>query len=196
MYLTKDQKELRNVFLRFKALVELETDLKIKVVRCDNAPEYRSLGTDMLAEHGIKFEYTTPYTAYQNGVSERLNRTLVQIARSMLHSAGLPLYLWGEAIDTACYIRNRTLVGLGGLTPEEAYSGKRPYVGHLRTFRYVAYVQEPLDTRDKLKPTATKTALIGYMSARRMYRLFKPASRSILVSTSPRFKEGRKLDYP
>ena len=64
---TRDQ--LRSVFIQFKTIVELETGRKIKIVRCDNAAEYRALGDVFEKEYGIQFEYTTPYTPEQNGVS-------------------------------------------------------------------------------------------------------------------------------
>lgn len=50
---------------------------------------------------------------------------------SMIEDAKLPYWLWGDAVETACYLRNRAPIGPEGLTPEEAYSGKRPDISHL-----------------------------------------------------------------
>jgi transposase InsO family protein len=79
------------VFLQFKALVELGSRHKIKAVRCDNASKYRALGASLLEDYSIQFEYITVYTPEQNGVSERLNRSLISVARAMLLDAKLTI---------------------------------------------------------------------------------------------------------
>jgi len=147
VYLTKSRKELHTVFIQFKTRVELELGHKIRAIRCDNAPEYRSLGDLLQRDYGVQFEYTTVYTPEQNGVSERLNRSLVTVARAMLQGAGLPARFWGDAVITACYLRNRTPIGPDGKTPEEAYSGKKPYIGHLKAYGCLAYAYIPKERR-------------------------------------------------
>src|ERR1700722_4968143 len=104
----------------------------------------------MKARFGIKFEYTTVYTPEQNGVAERLNRTLAQLARGMILDAQLPTWMWAYAVEAACYIRNRTPIGPKGMTPEEAYSGRKPDIGHLRVFGCLAYTHIPQKTHEKL----------------------------------------------
>ena len=63
---------------------------------------------DILHQYGIIHRTTMPYTPEQNGSAERENRTLMEAARSMLHSTRLPYKLWAEAVNTASYILNRT----------------------------------------------------------------------------------------
>ena len=89
------------------------------------------------------------------------------MARAMLIGAKLPTRLWGEAVRTACYLRNRTPIGPGGKTPEEAYSGRKPNIGHLRAYGCVVYAHIPKEKRLKLDDTTTKTCLIGYMPTSR-----------------------------
>jgi hypothetical protein len=149
----------------------------------------------MKARFGIPFKYTTVYTLEQNGVSERLNRTLVQLARGILLGTGLPNWMWGYAVKTACHIRNRIPVRPKGLTPEEAYSSKRPHIGHLRVFGCLAYIHIPYQTRDKLDNTSMLTCLVRYMESSRQYRLYEPVSSKIIVSTVPTFRENQKLDF-
>jgi hypothetical protein len=146
VYFVKERHELHQVFIQFRTRVELETGRKIRAVRCDNGPEYRLLGERLDRIYGIQFEYTTLYTLEQNGVAERLNRTLIQLARSMLLTAGLPLRFWEDAVVTACYLCNRSPVGPERKTPEEVYSGRKPYVGHLRTFGCRVYAHVPQET--------------------------------------------------
>ena len=199
VYLTRNRTSLHYVFRSFKKERELDSlaaSWKIQKVRCDNGAEYRSLGTEMHAEFGIVFEYTTVYTPEQNGVSERLNRALVQIARGMLYGARLPLELWEEAIETASYLRNRAPIGPGGLTLEEVYSGKRPYIGHLRAYGCLAYAYIPEDSRDnKISNRAVRTCLVGYMPTSRQYKLFEPDTGRIIISTAPKFRENQRLDF-
>ncbi len=195
VYLTKTRAQLRTVFLQYKALVELESGHKIKAVRCDNASEYKSLGALLQKDYGIQFEYTTAYTPEQNGVSERLNRSLISVARAMLLDAKLPIKFWGEAVVTASYLRNRTPIGPKGKTPEEAYSGRKPYVGHLKAYECVAYAHIPKEVRPKLGDTTIRTCLIGYMPTARQYKLYEPVAGKIIVATAPKFAEDKHLQY-
>ena len=72
----------------------------------------------------------------------------------MLHDQGLPLFLWAEACNTAVYLQNMSLHhALGHVTPEEAFSGKKPDVGHFRIFGCIAYSYVPKEKRTKLEPT-------------------------------------------
>jgi transposase InsO family protein len=94
--------------------------------------------TRLERENGVVVEFTTPYTPEQNGVAERLNRTLTTKIRAMLAEAGLPQWLWGEAAYTACYLHNRTPRHYGGnhvMTPKEMWTVRKPDLGHLRGIR-------------------------------------------------------------
>lgn len=198
VYIATSKDQIRTIFSEFRVRAELETGQKVIILRCDNGGEYKGLEHIFGTIYGIKFEYTTAYTPWQNGVSERLNRSLVSVARAMLADAQLPPELWGEAVMAASYIRNRTPIGPNGLTPEEAYSGKRPSVAHLRAWGCVAYAHVAPEQRDgdKLAPNAIRTALVGYMPTSKQYRLYDPKNKRILVSTSPRFEEGHRLQLP
>ena len=85
---------------------------------------------DFCAGEGIRRELTVPYNPQQNGVAERKNRAIVGAARAMLHDQGLPLFLWAEAFYTAVYLQNMSPhKDVGSMTPEEAFSGKKPEGG-------------------------------------------------------------------
>ena len=121
VYTTDARSKLCDIFTEFKVQVELETNKRIKAIRCGNISEYKALAARYGRDYGIKFEFTTTYTPEQNGVSERLNRSLVTAARTMLADAKLPACFWADAIRTACYLGNRTTIGPDEKTPEEAY---------------------------------------------------------------------------
>jgi hypothetical protein len=99
-------------------------------------------------------------------------------------------------VTTASYLRNRTPISPGGITPEEAYSRKKPYVGHLQAYGCLAYAHMAKEQRDhKLEPTAIRACLIGYMPTLRQYRLYDPVREQLVISTAPTFVEGKRLNW-
>lgn len=105
-----------------------------------------------LRSRGICHEVTVAYSPQQNGVAERMNRTLMESARAMLSHAGLPNSYWAEALATAAYLRNRTPTTAikEAATPYEKWYGRKPSVDHLRVFGCVAYAHIPDEERRKL----------------------------------------------
>eukprot|EP00253_Pinus_taeda_P034923 PITA_34923 len=102
-YFLKKKSEVFDRFKEFKALVENQTEKKIKVLRTDNGGEFCGKEFEEFCKKcGIARQKTTPYTPQQNGVAERMNKTLMERARSMLSGAGLGQEFWAEAVDTAC----------------------------------------------------------------------------------------------
>ena len=78
-------------------------------------------------DHGIERHKTTPYTPQKNGVAERMNRTSMERARSMLSGAGLEQKFWAEVVATTCYLINRSpTLALAKNTPMETWSSKKP----------------------------------------------------------------------
>ena len=107
IYFLKKKDEVFTWFRHFKALIENQTEKKIKILRIDNGTEYESNEFhDFCKEAGIKRETTTPYTPEKNGVVERNNRTIVEVIRAMLHDQRLPKFLWAEASNTVVYVQN------------------------------------------------------------------------------------------
>lgn len=90
---------------------------------------------------GIKHQLTAPYTPEQNGVAERKNRSLMEMARCMLYDADMHIKFWAEAVNNANYIQNRLLSAAVSVTPFELWFGKSPNLSHVRVFGVVAYVQ-------------------------------------------------------
>jgi hypothetical protein len=81
---------------------------------------------DYYAYHGIHREKTVPGTPQENGVSERMNRTIMERARSMRFHVGLTLQFWEDVVYTAIYLINKgTSISLDGIIPKEAWTGKK-----------------------------------------------------------------------
>ena len=86
-------------------------------MRSNNGDEFIAF-EDFLASKGIHHQTMIPYTPQQNGMVERKNQTVEEMARSMLHHAKLPSCFWGEAIATTVYLLNwSTTKALQGMTP-------------------------------------------------------------------------------
>ena len=109
IYVIKSKSEVPEKFKEFEARVHNVCGLQIGTLRSDNGGEYLSKEfRAYLKSKGIHHELTVPYSPEQNGVAERMNRTLMEMARSMMAHAGLLDRYWAEAVDAAAYIRNRT----------------------------------------------------------------------------------------
>jgi transposase InsO family protein len=143
-------------------------------LRIDNGGEFcRNEFEEFCKKCGIARQKTTPYTPQQNGVAERMNRTLMEKERSMLNSVRLGQELWAEAVGTTCYLVNRSPSStLDDKTPHEIWSTKKPSLQHLRVFGCDDYVHVPKENRSKLDKKAEKCIFIGYKDGVKGYKLW------------------------
>src|ERR1051325_6396980 len=133
-------------------------------------------------EHGVDNEVTAHYTPQHNGIAERRNITILDMARCMLKQKNLPKSLWGEAVSTAVYIFNRRPTKiLKNKVPEEVWSGKRPSVSHLKLFGSMCYKHIPDARRRKLDDKSEPMILVGYHKTG-VYRLFNLVNENIVLS--------------
>ena len=141
VYFMAQKSEALEKFQEFELAVTAETGLKIGALRTDNGGEYVSRKfREFLKLKGITHELTIPETPQQNGKAERMNRTLVESARSMLMQSGLPTMFWAEAISAASYLRNRIpTASINDMTPYEAWYDRKPDLSNARVFGCVAY---------------------------------------------------------
>eukprot|EP00253_Pinus_taeda_P013305 PITA_13305 len=109
--LMKYKDEAFKKFKSFKALVENESDCRIKCLRSNQGGEFNpDKFFDFCEEHGIRREFSVARTPQQNGLVERMNRTIQQMARAMLDESGTPATFWGEAAFSTVTILNKTNV--------------------------------------------------------------------------------------
>ena len=191
LYPLKTKGECLEKFKEFKALAETQSEHKIKAFRSDNGGEFISKAfRRFLKKHGIERQPSTPYTPEQNGVAERANRTIVEMARSMIHAQRLMLSFWAEAVSNAVYIRNRCPTrALVTITPQEAWSGRKPCIAHMRVFGCIAYAKVPDAKRGKLDAKGTKCLFLGYCEGTKAYRLMCIETRKIIRSRDVVFDE-------
>jgi transposase InsO family protein len=192
VYCLKRKSEVFQKFREWKVCVEKESGHVLKSLRTDNGGEYTSKQfRDYLLSEGIRHELTIPKTPEQNGVAERMNRTLVETVRSMLFDARLPKRFWAECLSTAVYLRNRSpSKAVVGMTPFEAWNGIKPDVSHLRVFGSVAYAHIEKDERSKLDGKARKCILLGYGSQTKGYRLYDQEKERVTFSRNVVFEES------
>ena len=133
-----------------------------------------------------------PHSTQQNGVSERMNRSLVEAAHSMTTHAGLSNIFWAKAISAAAYVRNclPTAALKESETPYERWYGKKPDVSHLRVFGCMAYVHVPDCERKKLDTKLQKMRFVGYSLTSKEYRLFDETNRKLYVRRDVEFNES------
>lgn len=156
---------------------------KVKKLRSDNAKEFKSKDfRQIMRKYRIAQEFSTAYCPEQNGRIERQNRTIVEMARTMLAAAELPLSLWGKASNTAALIRNfLPLDRLDGRTPWEVWCGTKPNVGFLRVFGSKAYALIEDQQRNKFAPKSEQLVLVGYEPQQKAYRLWQSGTKRIVI---------------
>ncbi|GJV45071.1 retrovirus-related pol polyprotein from transposon TNT 1-94 [Tanacetum coccineum] len=145
-------------------------------------------------EEGIEHQTSTPQTPQQNGVVKRRNRTLVEAARTMLSASKLPLFFWAEAIATACYTQNRSII----IPTHEkmAYhiiNDKKPSIKHLYIFGCTCYLTRDGENLDKIKEKGDPCILVGYSTQSKGYRVYNKRTRLIVESIHLRFDEIKKM---
>jgi hypothetical protein len=191
-YFLKHKSETFSAFKEWKTRVENQKGKKIKKLRTDNGMEFCSREFKSYCKsQGIVRYYTVPGTPQQNGVSERMNRTIISKVRCMLSNVGLNRHFWAEAVSTACYLINRSpSTAIYKKTPIEVWFGSPDDYSSLRVFGCPAYVHVD---NGKLEPRTVKYIFVGYKSGVKGFKLWNPETKKMLVSRNVVFNEAAML---
>nr|GEZ26958.1 putative ribonuclease H-like domain-containing protein [Tanacetum cinerariifolium] len=159
---TKD--ETSPILKTFITGIENQLSLKVKIIRSDNETELKNNDLNQFCGmKGIKREFSVPKTPQQNGIAKRKNRTLIEVAKTMLADSLLPIPFWAKAVNTACYIQNRVLMTKHqNKTPYELLLGRTPSIGFMRPFGCPVTIFNTLDPLGKFDGKADKGFLVGY----------------------------------
>ena len=202
VYFLKRKSEVLVKFKEFVNYIEnnnhrVEELNVVNSIRSDNGGEYTSKEFELYCKKkGISRQFTNPYCPQQNGVSERLNRTIIEGARSMLFHASLPLKFWAEAVSTMIYLRNRSpTTSLEGKTPYEYYFGKKPDVSNLRVFGCICFVHIPDQLRRKLDPKSYPAVFVGYSNDSKGYKVYNIRTGEFARSRNIEFHENKYHDF-
>nr|GFB37612.1 hypothetical protein [Tanacetum cinerariifolium] len=167
---------------------------KLKFIKdhlCSSCTEFlnQTLHAYFAAE-GILYQTSVARTPEQNGVVERRNHTLVEAARTMLSAAKVPLFFWAEAIATACFTQNRSLViPHHEKTPYHIINDRKPSVKFVHIFGSVCYIVRDGKNLDKMKEKGDECIFVGYSNQSRAYRVFNKRTRVIMESIHVKFDE-------
>ncbi|EOY09394.1 Uncharacterized protein TCM_024822 [Theobroma cacao] len=184
-------------FKKFKTEVENQSGCNINVLSTDRGGEFVSNEfNNFCEEQGIRRELSAPYTPKQNGAAKRKNRTIVEMATSLLVAKGLPNQFRAEAVATTAYLLNvfptRAVLNC---TPYEAWRGMRPWVSYLRVFGCIAYALVKSQTQHKLDEKSEKCIFLGYSSQSKAYRLYNSKNGKIIISRDVIFNEDASWDW-
>ncbi|GJW62755.1 retrotransposon protein, putative, ty1-copia subclass [Tanacetum coccineum] len=188
VYLLKHKHEVFETFKVFKNEVENQLGKIVKALQSDRGGEYISQEfKDYLKACGIVQQLTPPYTPQHNGVSERRNRTLLDMVRSMMNLTTLPLSFWDYALESATCILNMVPTKKVDKTPYELWYGKVPNLSYLKVWGCEALVKR--DTPDKLQQRSVKCIFIGYPKETMGYYFYFPPENKIVVARYAEFFE-------
>ena len=188
IYFLKTKDETFDRFCEWKELVENQVDKRVKCLRTDNGLEFCNTRFDAYCKtHGIERHRTCTYTPQQNGVAERMNRTIIEKVRCLLNESGLDESFWAEAASTAVYIINRSPASaIDHNVPEELWLKRKPGYQHLRRFGCIAYVHHD---QGKLKPRALKGVFLGYPTGTKGYKIWLLDEEKCVISRNVIFQE-------
>ncbi|GJU70170.1 integrase, catalytic region, zinc finger, CCHC-type containing protein [Tanacetum coccineum] len=163
----------------------------VKCLRTDNGTEFvNQTLREYYEKVGISHETSVARSPQQNGVVERRNRTLIEAARTMLIYAKAPLFLWAEAVATACYTQNRSIVRLRhGKTPYELLHDKPPDLSFFHVFGALCYPTNDSENLGKLQPKADIGIFIGYAPTKKAFRIYNRRTRRIIETIHVDFDE-------
>ena len=180
----RERSEALDKFKIFKAEVENQHNLKIKVVRSDHGGDYYGRAAPygqipgpfahFLRENGIVAQYSTSGEPQQNGVAERHNHNLMHMVRSMLSNSMLPVSFWMEALKTAAHILNRVPSKSVPKTPYELWTSRKPNMNYLCVGGCSMKAKLFNPHIGKLDPKTVSCHFIGYLERSKGYRFYCP----------------------
>ena len=187
VFLLRLKSEAFETYQTFFAWVKTQLGVTIECLHSDRGGEYMDTEfVNFLEQNGTNWKLTVHDTPEENGVSERLNRTLMEKVRALLVASGLPLFLWGEALFHAVWLKNRTSTkALGGKTPFEALHKEVPDLQDLPEWGCNVWVHDR--KTGKIATRAKAARWVGYDAHSNGHRIYWPEKRSVTVERNVRF---------
>ncbi|GJW32522.1 retrovirus-related pol polyprotein from transposon TNT 1-94 [Tanacetum coccineum] len=145
--------ESPDFIIKFLKMIQVRLNAAVRNIRTDNGTKFvNQTLRDYYEQVGISHETSVARTLQQYGVVEQRNRTLVEAARTMLIYAKAPLFLWAEAVATACYTQNRSIIRRRhGKTPYELLHDRKPDLSYLHVFGALCYPNNDSENLGKLQ---------------------------------------------
>ncbi|GKE94626.1 retrovirus-related pol polyprotein from transposon TNT 1-94 [Tanacetum coccineum] len=168
--------------IKFLKMIQVWLQVIVRRIKTNNGTEFDNQTLREYYENiGISHETSIARSLQQNGVVERRNRTLIEAACTMLIYVKAPLFLWAEAVATACYTQNRSIVRLRhGKTPYEILHDKPPDLSFFHVFGALCYPTNNSENLGKLQPKADIGIFIGYAPTKKAFRIYNRRTRRII----------------
>ncbi|GJR98061.1 retrovirus-related pol polyprotein from transposon TNT 1-94 [Tanacetum coccineum] len=191
----RSKDETPEVLKDFLTMIQRNLQAQVITVRTDRGTEFLNKTLHAyFKEEGIEHQTSTPRTPEQNGVVERRNRTLVEAARTMLSASKLPLSFWAEAVATACYTQNRSIIiSTHGKTAYHIINDRKPLIKHLHIFGCTCYITRDGENLDKMKEKGDPCVMVGYSTQSKGYRVYNKRTRLIAESIHIKFDEIKEM---
>nr|GEY90570.1 hypothetical protein [Tanacetum cinerariifolium] len=172
--------------ISFIKKTQVNLQLQVQRVRTDNGTKFKNKNlAKFFDEVGITQQFSAARTPQQNGVMERRNQTLVEAARTMLSFANLPLFLWAEAIATACFTQNHSVIHKHfDKTPYELMNKRKPNIKFFRVFGCRCYLLNDYEDVGKLKAKGDIRVFVGYSKESDAFRIYNKQTRKIHESVN------------
>ncbi|CAN1346353.1 Retrovirus-related Pol polyprotein from transposon TNT 1-94 [Linum perenne] len=163
-----------DVFKEFVKQICLTTNYQVQTLRSDHGGEFASTAFSTFCKSlGILHTFSAPRTPQQNGVVERKNRSLLDLSRTMLLDHQTPKRFWAEAVSTACYVLNRTLIRKSlNKTPYELFKGKTPNISYFHPFGCRCFVLNTTRQKGKFDERSNEAIFLGYSQTSKAFRIF------------------------
>jgi len=160
----KSKDHAYDVFSNLCTLMQSEKEAKILKIRSDHGCEFENEPFEAFCEkHGIIHEFSSPRTPQQNGVVDRKNRSLQEMARTMIHENNLAKHFWTEAVNTTCYVQNRIYIRpIMNKTAYELFKGRKPNISYFHQFGCTCYILNHKVYLKKFDAKAQKGIFLGY----------------------------------
>ncbi|KAI3735591.1 hypothetical protein L6452_15098 [Arctium lappa] len=182
--------------ISFVKKMEVLNNLTVRSIRSDHGTEFKNSSLNNFFENkGISHNFSSVRTPQQNGVAERRNRTIIEAARSMLSDSHLPTQFWVEAVNTACFTQNRSLIiKRFGKTAYELFVGRKPSISFLHIFGCQCFILNNRDQLGKFDPKADDGIFLGYSSISKAYRVFNKRRQTVEETIHVTFDETRSAN--
>ncbi|GJR39326.1 retrovirus-related pol polyprotein from transposon TNT 1-94 [Tanacetum coccineum] len=191
----RSKDETPKVLKDFLTMIQRNLQAQVISVRTDRGTKFLNKTLHAyFKEEGIEHQTSTPRTPEQNGVVERRNHTLVEAARTMLSASKLPLSFWAEAVATACYTQNRSIIiSSHGKMAYHIINDRKPSIKHLHIFGCICYITRDGENLDKMKEKGDPCVMVGYSTQSKGYHVYNKRTRLIVESIHIKFDEIKEM---
>ncbi|GJY59144.1 retrovirus-related pol polyprotein from transposon TNT 1-94 [Tanacetum coccineum] len=187
----RSKDEAPDFIIKFLKMIQVQLKVTVRRIRTDNGTKFFNQTLHEYYEKvGISHETSVDRSPQQNGVVERRNRTLIEAAHTMLIYAKALLFLWAEAVATACYTQNPSIIRLcHGKTPYELLHDKPPDLSFFHVFGALCYSTNDSENLGKFQPKVDIGIFIGYAPTKKAFQIYNRRTKRIIKIIHANFDE-------